>query len=260
MSHLFYTSQKKSTFAVTYKQRIQILSVMAQKNTKKIETKSAQEQQVTIEDRLNNWEVFFEKNGKLVVACVIALIVIVAGIALYKVKVVEPREIMVSEYMFPGENYFIAENYELALNGDENGYIGFKEIAETYGGTKAGKLAGAYAGLCLAQLDQFEEAIPYLSKFNGKDQIVGPSVVGALANCYASTDQLDKAVESFLKAAKKADNDLLTPYYLSNAALIYEELGKNAEALKLYEQIKREYPASREGTAAESYITRLSAN
>lgn len=230
---------------------------MAQKNTKKQVKAEPQAQQVTIEDRLNRWEEFFEKNKTNVIVAVLALIVVVVGCYLYKSKVVEPREIRVAEYMYPSENYFMNEQYKLALDGDELGNMGFIEIAGNYGGTKAGKLAKAYAGLCLAQLDSCELAIEYLSKFNGKDQMLAPAVIGALADCYASTGQSEKAAAAFEKAASKADNDLQTPLYLFNAGLVYESMDKPAQALKLYNKIKSDYPASQEAATIEAYITRL---
>ena len=41
------------------------------------------------------------------------------------------------------------------------------------------------------------------------------------------------------------------------AGLVYEELGKNEEALKMYEEIKLKYPQSAEGYEIDKYITRI---
>lgn len=229
---------------------------MAKKNTVAGNAKAVREQESTMEETLNRWEEFFENNKMGIILAVIALILIVVGISLYKSKVVEPRERKVAEYSFAGENYFMAENYDMALNGDGNGFVGFIELADKYSNTKAGKLASAYAGLCLAQKDSCEQAIRYLEKFNGKDQMVGPAVLGALADCYASTDQLDKAAATFAKAAKKADNGLLTPMYLFKEGLIYEALDQPAKAAELYRRIKIEYPGSQEAVTIDQYITR----
>ena len=40
------------------------------------------------------------------------------------------------------------------------------------------------------------------------------------------------------------------------AAELYEMNGKYADALKLYEQIKEEYPTSTEGSSIDKYIAR----
>lgn len=236
---------------------------MAQNKTNKPVAKSAinpqpkAEEQKGVGNAVSRTEEFFENNKKAFIIAVVALIVVIAGIALIKTKVIEPREVRVAEYMYPGENYFMAGEYQKALEGDEYDYMGFTEIADNYGGTKAGKLASAYAGICLAQLDSCDLAIKYLKKFNGKDKMVAPAALGALADCYASTDQLPQAAATFLKAAKKADNNVLSPYYLLQAGLIYEALEKPAEALKLYKEIKAKYPSSQEGSSIDQYIVRV---
>jgi len=224
---------------------------------KKVAKPVAKQEQKGLEEALTRSEQFFENNKKTIFGILIAVIVIIAGAMLYKTKVAEPREIKAAEAIFPGETYFTNGDYTTALNGDAYGFEGFESLAGQYRSTKAGKLAYLYAGLCYAQLDSMEVAEKYLSKFDGKDQMVGPAALGALANCYATAGNVSKAAATFEKAAKKADNNLLSPYYLFQAALMYESLDKKAQALKLYNQIKVKYPESNEGIEAEKYITRL---
>lgn len=230
---------------------------MAQKNTKSA-VAEAKAKETNMEETLNRWEQFFEKYKTVVIAAVVAVIVIVAGVTLYKTKVVEPKNVKVAEYMFPGEEYFINQQFEKALNGDEAGFAGFKEIADNYGGTKSGKLAAAYAGICMGQLGNYEEAITYLSKFKAKDLMVAPAVLYTMAECYANLDKASQAAATYEKAAKLADNDLQTPAYLLQAVLMYESIGENAKALNICNQIKSNYPASQEAAQIESYILRLS--
>lgn len=218
---------------------------------------ASQEKQGNLEEVLTHSEEFFVNNKKTIFGVLIAIIVIIAGGMFYNAKIAEPREVKASEALFPGEGYFMNGDYVTALEGDGADYIGFGQIAKEFRSTKAGNLANAYAGICCAQLDSFEVAAKYLSKFKGNDQMASPSILGALANCYASMDKLDKAVSTFLKAAKKADNNLLTPYYLFQAGLIYESMEKPEQALKLYNRIKIEYPASNEASDIENYIVRL---
>ena len=188
---------------------------------------------------------------KTIYTIVALIIVIIAGGMIYTYKIVQPREVRASEAIFPGETYFMNGDFRTALEGNAYGFEGFEALADQYGNTKAGKLAKAYAGLCCAQLDSFEVAAKYLAKFKGKDQMASPSVLGALASCYANMDQLDKAVSTYKKAAKKAGNNLLSPYYYFQAALVYEALEKPEEALKLYKKIKVKYPESVEGQEAD---------
>lgn len=210
-----------------------------------------------LEEALSKSEQFFENNKKTIFGCLIAIIVIIAGGMLYNTKVAQPRQIKAAEAIFPGETYFINGDFSTALNGDAYGFEGFEELSKQFKGTKANKLANLYAGLCFAQLDSMEVAEKYLAKFNGKDQMVAPAALGALANCYAKAGQNSKAAATFEKAAKKADNNLLSPYYYFQAGLIYEAIDKPAQALKTYKMIKAKYPESIEGQDIDKFIARL---
>ncbi|MGL5892339.1 MAG: tetratricopeptide repeat protein, partial [Bacteroidia bacterium] len=59
-----------------------------------------------------------------------------------------------------------------------------------------------------------------------------------------------------LKAADREPNKFTTPIFLKKAAFAYEDKGNKAEALKLYQQIKTEYPDSPEAQAVDKYIYR----
>ena len=48
-----------------------------------------------------------------------------------------------------------------------------------------------------------------------------------------------------------------TPIFLMKAGQIYELQQKYADALKLYERIKSEYPESTEGASIDKYIARV---
>lgn len=211
-------------------------------------------------EAIDKSEQFFENNKKTIFGVLIAIIVIVAGGMLYSAKVAQPRQIKAAEAIFPGETYFLNADYSTALNGDAYGFEGFEALAKQYKSTKAGKLATLYTGLCYAQLDNMEEAQKYLAKFKGNDKMVSPAALGALANCYAANGQESKAATTFEKAAKKADNVLLSPYYYLQAGIIYESLGNNSSALKLYKMIKVSYPGSIEAQTIDKYIARLTSN
>ena len=224
---------------------------------KKAVKPAPKQDQKSLEEALSKSEQFFENNKKTIFGCLIAIIVIIAGGMIYNAKVAQPRQEKAAEAIFPGEAYFMNGDYSTALNGDAYGFEGFVELANQYKGTKSNKLANLYAGLCYAQLDSMEVAQKYLAKFNGKDQMVSPAALGALANCYATNGEYAKAISTFEKAAKKADNRLLSPYYYMQAGILYESIDKPAQALKTYKMIKAKYPESNEGVEAEKYIARL---
>ena len=223
-------------------------------------TTNQQQAAPTMEQSLNQSEAFFLKYKKAIIAAVVALIVIVAGIVLYKTYVSGPREVKASTAIAKGQEYFQAANYEMALNGDSVNFKGFAKLADEYSSTAAGNLANLYAGLCYAKLDKWEDAVKYLEKYDAADdQMISPAAEGALGNAYAHLNQLDKAVSHLKKAAETADNNSLSPTFLIQAGEILESQGKNDEALKLYQTVKEKYFNSMAYQTIDGYIERVSA-
>ena len=138
-------------------------------------TTNQQQAAPTMEQSLNQSEAFFLKYKKAIIAAVVALIVIVAGIVLYKTYVSGPREVKASTAIAKGQEYFQAANYEMALNGDSVNFKGFAKLADEYSSTAAGNLANLYAGLCYAKLDKWEDAVKYLEKYDAADDQMKPA-------------------------------------------------------------------------------------
>ena len=216
-----------------------------------------QEQVLNMEEAVSRSEAFINKNKKTIITAVCAVVVLIAAGILVSTFVIKPREQKAAEALFAGERYFQNGDYETALNGDQYEYAGFEAVADQYGCTKAGKLAKAYAGLSLAHLNRYEEAIPMLEAFKGKDAMVAPSVLAALGNCYAHTGNDAQAAAALVKAAQAADNNLLSPAYLIQAGQIFEKLGKNADALKAYQEVKDKYYGSTQAMNIDMYIERV---
>lgn len=221
--------------------------------------KNKNEHGLNVDEVLSESEAFIIKNKKAIIIGIAAIIIIVVGILAYKTFYIAPREEKAETIIFKGQDYFEQDAYELALNGDSLGYIGFIKISNEYSGTKSGNLAKAYAGICYAQLGKYDEAIKYLNDFKGDDQMVSPAMLGALGNCYAQLNQLDKATATLLDAATKADNNTLSPIYLLQAGQIFEKQAKYADAIDAYTKIKDKYFNSYQATDIDKYIERATA-
>ena len=215
----------------------------------------------------NNKEDFFLKFKKQIIIGVVAILLVIAGAILYNAYVAGPREDKASTAIAKGEQYFNAEQFDKALNGDGAGYVGFVKIASDYSSTDAGNLANLYAGLSYFNLGKYTEAVTYLEKFSTKgDAMVSPTATAALANAYAQTGNVDKAISTLKKAADMADskaaddtNNSLSPTFLIQAAQLLESQNKNDEALKIYQDIKKKYVNSQIVQSAEidKYIERI---
>ncbi len=202
---------------------------------------------LNVEDALTQSEAFFIKNKKAIIGAVAAVIIIIAGVVMYKNLYADPREEKAQEY-------FEADAYAQALNGDSIGFAGFTKVADEYSGTKAANLAKAYMGLCYAHLGKYDEAVKALDSFDGDDQMVAPAMKGAMGNCYAQLGQLDKAASMLLKAANEADNNSLSPIYLLQAGEILVKQGKYDDAIQAYTTIKDKYFRSYQAMDIDKYI------
>lgn len=202
-----------------------------------------------VDDALTRSEAFFIKHKKSILGVVAGIIVIVA-LGFYLVNDKKKTEAQAQTYITQGAQYMAQKEYDKALNG-EGKYIGYLKVIKKYSSivpfmsTDASNIAKMCAGLCYAKKGDMKNAIKYLEDFSPKgDQTLSAQGLAALANCYASNKQADKAVETFKKAASKADNGSLSPLYLMEAGKILESQNKKAEALELYTQVKENYPSS----------------
>ncbi len=213
-------------------------------------------------------EAFIVKYKKAILIAVAVVVVAVVGVFVYMSQVAGPREDKASTLLGKGQTYFNNEMFEQALNGDGAGFVGFAKMASSYSGTKAGNLANLYAGLCYANLGKWSEAQKSLDAYSSKgDQMVSPAAQAALGDAYAHLNQLDKAVEAFKKAASMADskaddnaNNSLSPSFLVKAGEILESQGKKADALSIYQDIKKKYVSSMlvQSSEIDKYIERAS--
>ena len=211
-----------------------------------------------LDQAMSSSEAFIIKYKNKFLAGIAAIVIVVGGILGYQNFISEPNEKKASEALFQGEQYFMADNNEYALNVDSLGYEGFLKVADEFGGADAGKLANAYAGICYAQLGQYENAVKYLDKFSAEDQLVSPALMGTMGNCYIQLGQLDKGAATLMKAADKANSHSLSPIYLIQAGQVYEKLGKKSEALKAYQTVKDKYFNSYQSMEIDKYIERAS--
>lgn len=204
-------------------------------------------------------EKFIEKNRNNIIYGVLALILIVVAVLAYKHAYLQPRERKAQAAMFKGEQYFARDSFALALNGNGADFKGFEAIIDQYGGTKAGNLAKAYAGICYYRMGDAQKALDVLKSFSAKDQMISPAITGLIGDCYVSLGDVKKGIEYFRKAAKEADNNVISPEYLKKAGRAYESLGQYGDAVEMYTTIKEKYYTSMDAADIDKYIIRASA-
>ena len=188
-----------------------------------------------LEEALTSGEQFIEKNQKMIVNVVLVLVVIIAGYFGYNRFIAEPHAQEAANQIFGAQNYFEKDSFNLALNGDGN-VLGFIEIADKYSSTPSGNLAKYYAGLSYLYMGEYQNAIQYLEKFSSDDLLLSNLAKANIGDAYM--------------------HDFSTPTFLMKNGLALEKSNDYSGALKVYEQIEQEYPASPEGRDIEKYIER----
>lgn len=185
---------------------------------------------------------FVESHQNLLLGIFGGIIALVVLLFVLNQYVWGPREEAAKNEIFKAQQMFARDSFQVALDGKEDEFMGFLDIIDEYGSTSTGNLACAYAGICYKNLGEYEDAVKYLNKFSGSDELVSPSIVGSVGDCYWDMEDASKAIGYYLKAADMADNDLLSPLYRKRAALAYLSIDKKAEAVKLLEGIISQYP------------------
>ena len=223
---------------------------MAKKNTQQAD--NLQE----LESALTRTEQFIENNQKTITYVIGAIVLVVVAYLGFNKFYLEPKTNEAQTQLFTAENYFEKDSFNLVLNGDGN-YPGVLEIIDNFGMTKQANLANYYAGISYLRLGQYEEAVEYLSGFSTDDFLLAPVKEGALGDAYVELGEQDKALSQYKKAYGLNANEFTTPIYLQKAGVLMESMDELEDALKVYNQIKDDYPNSTEGRNIDKYISRV---
>ncbi|MBO7322461.1 MAG: tetratricopeptide repeat protein [Bacteroidales bacterium] len=208
----------------------------------------------SVGEAVSKTEVFFKTYGKTLAYVGGGLVAIAAIIILYIQFYANPLKQEAQAQTFTAEQYFRAEDYDKALNGDGNA-LGFSQIIDEYG-AKGGKAVYLYAGICQLQLGNAAEAIEYLNQYRTDDAILTARAIACTGDAYSILDNNAEALKFYIQAADYADN-VYAAAYLLKAGIICEEMGKPQEALVYYQRVKDNYPTTPEGYEIDKYITRI---
>jgi tetratricopeptide (TPR) repeat protein len=199
---------------------------------------------------------FWNQYSKQILIGVAAIVVIAGGIFGYNYFVAVPNEKKASEAIRFAEEYFRQDSVKLALEGD-NLNPGFLKIISKYSGTKAGNLAHFYAGSCYIKMGDFKNAVKHLQDFSTSEPLVKARAKSLMADADSELGQKEEAAKLYKEAGTLFEkDDFYSPQYLFRAAYLYESMGKNKEAIELYQLIKDKYPQYKEYDI-DKYLGRL---
>ncbi len=213
----------------------------------------------TLMETTHKVEHFYHKNKKNINIVGGTILAIVLGYFLFTKFYLEPKEKEAQVAIFPAQNWFEIDSFNLALNG-QGDKLGFLAITTDFSMTKTANLAHYYAGVCYMQKGDFASAIDQLEDFDTDNKLIGPIATGLLGDAYSETNDFDNAIKNYNKAANMGKNKLTAPVYLKKAAFVYEEQKEWGNAVSMYEKIKNDYPESSEAGDIDKYLARALAN
>lgn len=209
---------------------------------------------VDITGTVSKAERYIEENKKSLGIIFGAIVLILLSYFGWKKYHIEPLDQEAQANMYFAESYFEKDSINKAIKGDGK-HPGFESLVEDYGSTPTGNLCRAYLGLCYLQKGKFEDAIEQLEDFDAKDQYLGPVTTAAIGDCKMELGKTEEAIKYYIKAADMNKNEFSSPIILMKAGRAYESLNNFADAVKVYEQIKADYPDTKEGKDIDKYIT-----
>ncbi len=220
---------------------------------KKEEFVKEDEQLQEVNEALTGAGKWIEDNANLISWVVCGIAVVVIGIIAINQYIIKPKALEASNENAKAVVYFMAGDFDKALNGDEAECIGFEAIAEEYSLYQQGELAALYAGICYYEKGDYENAAKYLKKFSADDLNIDPAANQLLGDAYVELGEYGKAASAF-EAAAKSGNDMIAPMSLKKAGIVYLHEGQKAKALKAFKAIKENYPSSAEAQDIDKYI------
>ncbi|MFM9988695.1 tetratricopeptide repeat protein [Flavobacterium sp.] len=215
----------------------------------------------TLDETASRTEEFVAKNQNIILSIVGGIALLTAGYLLYNKFISGPKESEAASDMFQAQQYFkkavegTASDslYNLALNGGD-GKQGFLDIIKSHSGTDAGNLAEYYAGMALLNTKQYQKAIDHLANFKSDDAFTNAIALGATGDAYSELKKPEQALEFYIKAAESNKNDVTTPRFLLKAGQTSMSLGKKADALKYFTDIKDNFEATPEAQNIDALI------
>jgi tetratricopeptide (TPR) repeat protein len=201
---------------------------------------------------------FVQENQKSLLFIAAAIVIMVVIYIAYLKLYLAPREVTAANQMHVAQDFWAKKDWDKAINGDA-GYPGFKKIITDYSNTKVANLAYFYLGTAYLNKGEYRQAIDNLTNYRGDDNMVAAEALGSTGDAYVELKDYDKAETYFKKAADKASNKLLSPFYLKKLGLVYEAKKDNKAAADTYKKIKTDYFDSAEAQNIDEYIARTDA-
>ena len=202
-----------------------------------------------LNDSLTEMSNKVENNKKSIIIAIVAVIVVIGAVLLFQNH---------SKNSSDSADVEIGKaDTEMLLGNDSIALVQYMKTAQL--GHDAGNRAALNAAIMFYNDKKYDEAIQYINKYAPKEAIVGAAALSLKGDCYVNMEKYQDAVKAFKEAVKQSDkNPYYTPYFMLKLARVYRALNDFSAEYKIYEEIKKEYPAYAASTNLniEKYLER----
>ena len=210
---------------------------------------------------------FVQKNGKMIILCSAAVIVLVGLIMLFRTSS-QKNEVDAAKALSRIEAYYLRGEYENALYGNDTlplvrgeKVIGLVAIVKEFGSTAAAQRAALFAGDSYYILSRFPESKRYYDKAaKSKLDVIKVGGLAGAAACNEKEGKFKEAADGYIKAAELIQDDGLRLRYMYFAGLCYEKIGSLDLARKAYRNIINLNKFGEFNNLAKAGIVRLGEN
>jgi len=150
---------------------------------------------------------------------------------------------------YRGLNLAVKDSTDAAINELE-------PVVKKYDGKQGGEVAQFVLARQYMTKGEFKKAIDLLEDVDVNDTYVSVYKLGLIADCKSELGNYQEALDLYLEAAEKNENELTTPSFLFKAALVAEEIKNYEEANEIYTRIKGNYLNFSNSKSIDKYIAR----
>lgn len=177
------------------------------------------------------------------------IVVIVLGFLIYQKFISGPKQEASKAEIANAIMYLEKDSIQLAI-------AELEFLAAEYNGYKGGEMSQYALGNLYFEQGDYEAALQTLKDVQLKDTYLMTLAIGTQGDCYSELGDYKSAVEMYIKAAQRVENEATTPLFYFKAGLNAEEAGDFAKAAEYYNIIKSDYLSFATQKGIDKYITR----
>jgi TolA-binding protein len=154
------------------------------------------------------------------------------------------------------DGWWVAMNY-ISKDSTDQAIRLLEPYVKNNDGKTGGEIGQYLLGKQYMNKGKFAAALDMLKDVDVSDTYISTMSIGLQGDCYSQMKKYNEALDLYLQAADREDNEFTTPMYLFKAGLVCEKKLKNkTDAAAHFQRIKDDYPNYSSTKTIDRYIAR----